>query len=72
MTSKKEEFKLITVYGDEIIVEVDEDSLEEVHEEMLDKLDGNKLWFVGDHGEIAKHKGYELTLIDLKKIIGRE
>ena len=72
MTSKKEEFKLITIYGDEIIIEADEDSFEEVHEEILEKLDGNKLCFVGDHGEIAKYKGYELTVIDLKKVIGRE
>lgn len=72
MTNKKEEFKLITIHGNEIIIEADEDIFEEVHDEVLEKLDGNKLYFVGDHGETAKYKGYELTVIDLKKIMGRE
>ena len=72
MTSGKEEFKLITFYGDEIIIEADEDIFEEVHDEILEKLDGNKLCFMKDRGGIAKYKGYELTVIDLKKVIGRE
>jgi len=69
---KREEFKLITIYGDEIIIEADENCFEEIHDEILEKLDGNKLYFVGDYSETAKYKGYELTIIDLKKVIGRE
>lgn len=74
MTSKKtvEEFRLITICGDEIIIETDEDSFEEVHEEILEKLESNKLYFVGDYCETAKYKGYSLTVIDMKKIIGKD
>ena len=71
MTNKREEFKLITIYGEDIIIEADEDALEEAHDEILEKLDGNKLYFVGDYGETAKYKGCELTVIDLKKVMGR-
>ena len=69
---KTEAIKLITIYGDEIIIEVPENSFCEVDEEMLEKLDSNKLYFVGDYNEIAKYHNYQLTMIDMKKIIGRE
>jgi hypothetical protein len=72
MASGREGFKLITIHGDEIIVEVDEKAFQEAHEEMLEKLDSNKLYFVGEYGEIAIYHGYQLTIIDLKKVIGRE
>ena len=67
-----EEFRLITIHGDEIIVETDVDNFEEAHNEMLEKLDSNKLYFVGEYNEIAKYHGYQLTVIDMKKVIGRE
>jgi len=67
-----EEFKLITIHGDEIIVETDIDNFEEANNEMLEKLDSNKLYFVGEYNEIARYHGYRLTVIDLKKVIGRE
>ena len=38
---KTEAIKLITIYGDEIIIEVPENSFCEVDEEMLEKLDSN-------------------------------
>ena len=67
-----EELKLITIHGDEIIVEAGENDFEEVNNEILEKLDSNKLHFVGEYNEIAKYHGYQLTFIDMKKIIGRE
>ena len=72
MTSKKEEFKLITIYGDEIIIETDEDSLDETFDAVIESLDNNEIYSVGNYGEIATFKGHELTLIDFKKIIGRD
>ena len=69
---KIEIIKLITIYGDEIIIEVPEKSFCESDEEMLEKLDNNELYFVGDYNEIARFKGNILTMIDMKKIIGRE
>lgn len=67
-----EELRLITIYGDEIIIEANENNFEEVNDEILEKLESNKLYFVGEHNETAKYHGYQLTVIDLKKIIGRE
>ena len=69
---KKEIIKLITIYGDEIIIEVPENSFDVADEEMLEKLENNVLYFVGDYNEIARFKGNILTMIDMKKIIGRE
>jgi len=72
MESKKEEFNLITIYGDEIIIETDEDSLDKVFEVIIEALDINELYSVGNYGETATFKGHDLTIIDLKKIIGRD
>ncbi len=71
MTNKKEEFTLITIYGDEILIITDEEFLENVEEKILEDLDGNKLYPVGAWDEVARYKGHELSIIDLKKIIGR-
>lgn len=72
MTNKKEEFRLITIYGDEILIITDEESLETIEEKMLEDLDSNKLYSVGGYDEVAKFKGHELSIIDFKKIIGRD
>ena len=72
MTNKKEEFNLITIYGDEIIIETDEDSLDKVFEVIIEALDINELYSVGNYGETATFKGHDLTIIDFKKIIGRD
>ena len=72
MESKKEEFNLITIYGDEIIIETDEDSLDKVFEVIIEALDINELYSVGNYGETATFKGHDLTIIDFKKIIGRD
>ena len=72
MTSKREEFNLITIYGDEIIIETDEDSLDKVFEVIIEALDINELYSVGNYGETATFKGHDLTIIDFKKIIGRD
>ena len=72
MAKDIEEIKLITIHGDEIIIETNTDNFEKVDDEMLEKLDSNKLYFVGDHNEIARYHGYQLTMIDMKKVIGRE
>lgn len=69
---KKEEFRLITIYGDEIIIETDVDSLEETFDTVVESLDNNEIYSVGNYGETATFKGHDLTLIDFKKIIGRE
>ncbi|MBA7512947.1 hypothetical protein ES705_04956 [subsurface metagenome] len=71
MTSKREEFNLITIYGDEIKIITDLDCIDDVYTEMLDDLDANNLYYVGGNGESAIFKGHELSVIDLKKIIGR-
>ena len=67
-----EELKLITIHGDEIIIEADKECFGEVNDEMLENLDSNKLYFVGDFGGIARYHGYQLTIIDMKKVMGRE
>lgn len=72
MESKKEEFRLITIYGDEILIITDEEFLETVEENMLEDLDSNKLYSVGAYDEVARFKGHELSVIDFKKIIGRD
>ena len=72
MTGKKEEFNLITIYGDEIKIIVDLENLDAVYTEMLDDLDANNLYYVGGNGEAAIFKGHELSIIDFKKIIGRD
>jgi len=69
---KKEEFRLITIYGDEIIIETDEDNLDEVFDLVIGKLDNNELYSVGNYGETATFKGHDLAIIDFKKIIGRD
>jgi len=71
MTSKKEEFTLITIYGDEILIITDEEFLETIEEKILEDLDSNRLYSVGAWDEVARYKGHELSIIDLKKIIGR-
>jgi len=72
MASKREEFNLITIYGDEIKVITDLDCIDAVYTEMLDDLDANNLYYVGGNGESAIFKGHELSVIDFKKIIGRD
>ncbi|MBA7699321.1 hypothetical protein ES703_108015 [subsurface metagenome] len=72
MTSKREEFNLITIYGDEIMIITDLDCIDAVYAEILDDLDANNLYYIGGNGESAIFKGHELTVIDFKKIIGRD
>lgn len=72
MTSEREEFNLITICGDEIKIITDLDNVEAVYAEMLDDLDANNIYIVGGFGESAIFKGHELTVIDFKKIIGRD
>lgn len=72
MTGKKEEFNLITIYGDEILIITNEEFLETIEEKMLEDLDSNKLYYVGAYDEVARFKGYELSVIDFKKVIGRD
>ena len=72
MASKKEEFRLITIYGDEILIVTDEEFLETVEERILEDLDSNELYSVGAYEEVARFKGHELSIIDFKKIIGRD
>ncbi|MBA7586708.1 hypothetical protein ES708_28713 [subsurface metagenome] len=72
MTSEREEFNLITVYGDEIKIITDLDTIDAVYTEMEDDLDANNLYYVGGNGETAIFKGHELSIIDFKKIIGRD
>ena len=67
-----EEFSLITIYGDEILIITDEEFLETVEEQILEDLDSNRLYSVGAWEEVARYKGHELSIIDFKKIIGRE
>jgi len=72
MTNKREEFNLITIYGDEIMIITDLEKVDAVYTEMLDDLDANNLYYVGGNGESAIFKGHELSVIDFKKIIGRD
>ena len=72
MTNKQEEFNLITIYGDEIKIITDLDSIDAVYTEISDDLDANNLYYVGGNGETAIFKGHELSIIDFKKIIGRD
>jgi len=72
MASKQEEFNLITIYGDEIKIITDEENIDAIYTEILDDLDANNLYFVGGNGESAIFKGHELTIIDFKKVIGRD
>ena len=72
MTSKQEEFNLITIYGDEIKIITDLESIDAVYTEISDDLDANNLYYVGGNGETAIFKGHELSIIDFKKIIGRD
>ena len=72
MESKKEEFNLITIYGDEIKIITDLEDLDNIYTEILDDLDANNIYSVGNYGESAIFKGHELTVIDFKKVIGRD
>ena len=72
MTSKREEFNLITIYGDEIKIITDLENIDAVYTEMLDDLDANNLYFVGWNEEAAIYNGHELSVIDFNKIIGRD
>jgi hypothetical protein len=72
MTSKREEFNLITIYGDEIMIITDLEKIDAVYTEMLSDLDANNLYYVGGNGESAIFKGHELSVIDFKKVIGRD
>jgi dTDP-4-dehydrorhamnose reductase len=72
MTNKREEFNLITIYGDEIMIITDLESIDAVYTEILDDLDANNLYHVGGNGESAIFKGHELSVIDFKKVIGRD
>ena len=72
MESKKEEFNLITIYGDEIKIITDLENLDNIYTEILDDLDANNIYSVGNYGESAIFKGHELTVIDFKKVIGRD
>ncbi len=71
MARKQEEFNLITIYGDEIKIITDLESIDAIYTEILDDLDANNLYYVGGNGESAIFKGHELSIIDFKKIIGR-
>lgn len=70
--TKRQKFNLITTYGDEIKVIVDYEDYDKMYNEMLDDLDANNIYIVGGFGESAIFKGHELTVIDFKKIIGRD
>jgi len=72
MTNKREEFNLITIYGDEILIITDLEKIDAVYTEMLSDLDANNLYHVGGNGESAIFKGHELSVIDFKKVIGRD
>jgi len=72
MTNKKEKFSLITIYGDEILIITDAENYHELWAEMSDDLDANNIYIVGGFGESAIFKSHELTIIDFKKIIGRD
>lgn len=72
MTNKREKFSLITIYGDEILIMTDAENYHELWAEMSDNLDANNIYIVGGFGESAMFKGHELTIIDFKKIIGRD
>lgn len=72
MSSKREEFNLITIYGDEIMIITDLETIDAVYLEMLNDLDANNLYYVGGNGESAIFKGHELSVIDFKKVIGRD
>jgi len=72
MTGKKEEFNLVTICRDEIKIITDLENVDAVYAEILDDLDANNLYYVGGNGESAIYKGHELTVIDFKKIIGRD
>ncbi|MBA7587850.1 hypothetical protein ES695_13430 [Candidatus Atribacteria bacterium 1244-E10-H5-B2] len=72
MKNKRERFNLITIHGDKINVIADLEEIEDTYDEMLDDLDANNIYMVGGHGESAIFKGHELTVIDFKKIIGRD
>jgi hypothetical protein len=72
MTNKREEFNLITIYGDEIMIITDLEKIDAVYTEMLSDLDANNLYHVGGNGESAIFKGHELSVIDFKKVIGRD
>jgi len=72
MTNKREEFNLITIYGDEIMIITDLEKIDAVYTEMLSDLDANNLYYVGGNGESAIFKGHELSVIDFKKVIRRD
>jgi len=72
MTSKREEFNLITIYGDEIMIITDLEKIDAVYTEILSALDANNLYYVGGNDESAIFKGHELSVIDFKKVIGRD
>ena len=72
MTNEKEKFSLITIYGDEILIITDAKNYHELYAEMSDDLDANNIYIVGGFGESAIFKGHELSIIDFKKIIGRD
>ena len=69
---KLEELILITIYGDEILIITNEESLEAIEEKILEDLESNKLYYVGNWDEVARYKGQELSIIDMKKIMGRD
>lgn len=72
MINKREEFNLVTIYGDEIMIITDLEKIDAVYTEMLSDLDANNLYYVGGNGESAIFKGHELSVIDFKKVIGRD
>lgn len=72
MTNKREEFNLITICGGEIKIITDSDNIVNVYTKMEDDLDANNLYYVGGNGEVAIYKGHELSVIDFKKVIGRD
>lgn len=69
---KKEEFNLITISGDEIKIVVDLENVDDLYMDILNDLNANNLYSVGNYGETAIFKGYDLSIIDLKKVIGRD
>lgn len=68
--SSKEIFKLITIHGDVIIIEVDKSNSDNVSNKITDNLDSNSVFYLGNYQERAMFKGHELNIVDFKKIIG--
>ena len=56
---EKVELKLITIYGNIITVETDEDNIDDVLDRIIDNLDSNEVCSVGPCGETVTFKNHE-------------